>query len=393
MSIRPHGRVTTLSALQGRRTRRRPPLVTVSLDGTLKLLCFAFLALSAHKHHAWLRSGQVKGVPAIGVGFVFGLLLRWLYARNRCAHLHRPIRARNCAHSSVLDTRTPTLQGPCGCRARKMASLHELSLPHRRWVQRIQRMRKTFREPRNQGPYWSPLLTTRERCEWLNIALRKMWPVYDRPVCSCAPPPREPLPRRQSVFERPVTADHAPEGSRAISHLHPCLQHGQCVRHGACRATIEAVDPILRRFMPPGFLSLRVHRLKFGSRAPEILSMRVFSVRRQGIVLHAHMRFVGSDLQAVLLGRLVTGHIYAGEHAATASLQSTLRMLQFLRIPQDPHGLPDPSTLVQHQTVALRYRHQEPEAERARAHRALRAYRGGALFRGVHRVLPGAAEP
>ena len=53
--------------------------------------------------------------------------------------------------------------------------------------------------------------------------------------------------------------------------------------------------------------------------------MRVFSVRPHGIVLHAHVRFVGSDLQAVLLGRLVTGRIYAGALPPSTCAAATMQ--------------------------------------------------------------------
>ena len=64
--------------------------------------------------------------------------------------------------------------------------------------------------------------------------------------------------------------------------------------------------------MPPGCLSLKVFRLQLGSRAPEFVTMRVFSVTPESLVLHARMRFVGDDLQAVLVGHLITGRLYAG---------------------------------------------------------------------------------
>jgi hypothetical protein len=79
-----------------------------------------------------------------------------------------------------------------------------------------------------------------------------------------------------------------------------------------CRAVVKAVDPILRNVQPPLFLTLKTHRLKFGSRAPEFVSMSVFSATPRRIVLHARMRFVGDDLQAVLFGLLPTGPVFAG---------------------------------------------------------------------------------
>lgn len=72
------------------------------------------------------------------------------------------------------------------------------------------------------------------------------------------------------------------------------------------------VDPILRNVKPPVFLSLKIHRLKFGSRSPEVVSMQTFSVSRRRVVLHARVRFVGDDLQAVLVGGMLTGRVFAG---------------------------------------------------------------------------------
>jgi hypothetical protein len=46
--------------------------------------------------------------------------------------------------------------------------------------------------------------------------------------------------------------------------------------------------------------------------------MRVFSTGPHGIVLHARLRLVGEDFQAVLLGHLIASHVYAG--AASMSM-------------------------------------------------------------------------
>jgi hypothetical protein len=78
----------------------------------------------------------------------------------------------------------PSAQTLDMCRARKARSLRELSVPHLQWVHRLQNLQKTFKHPRNQGPYWTPLLTKHEHCEWLNTILRKLWPIYDAPVCT-----------------------------------------------------------------------------------------------------------------------------------------------------------------------------------------------------------------
>lgn len=75
---------------------------------------------------------------------------------------------------------------------------------------------------------------------------------------------------------------------------------------------MAAVDPILRNVKPPIFLSLKTHRLKFGSRAPEVVAMRTFSVSPRRVVLHARVRFVGDDLQAVIVAGMPTGRVFAG---------------------------------------------------------------------------------
>ena len=73
---------------------------------------------------------------------------------------------------------------------------------------------------------------------------------------------------------------------------------------------MRIVDPILRNFSPPGVMLLRAHQLKLGNRAPEFVSMRVFSVTEASVVLHARMRFVGDDLLAVVRGHMAGGRVF-----------------------------------------------------------------------------------
>ena len=68
---------------------------------------------------------------------------------------------------------------------------------------------------------------------------------------------------------------------------------------------MRAVDNVLLNVKPPIFSRLKMHSLKFGTRAPEIVSMRTFSVAHARIVIHARLRFVGTDLQATVLLSLI----------------------------------------------------------------------------------------
>lgn len=90
------------------------------------------------------------------------------------------------------------------------------------------------------------------------------------------------------------------------------MSHARCGGGLGCRSVVAAVDPILRNVKPPIFLSLKTHRLKFGSRAPEVVAMRTFSVSPRRVVLHARVRFVGDDLQAVIVAGMPTGRVFAG---------------------------------------------------------------------------------
>ena len=333
----------------------------------------------------------------------------------------------------------------------------------RRWLSRIRPFVLHRRRRIAQGPYWASVRDESEACEWLNTLIRKMWPVYDHPVCTCAPRHHAPHTRQHACqllvpgpqapccahhvttatcanhgaalgpnspavltqdccFRPPCMLDptsqrvtswlvcpcivggwpgsspsvparqakpHAPclVTSRAfpLAHqsphhtarsppLHLCLSqasqvtphrcrmwpvphrrpavpphavvgsarscrprrdravrahgvsrtpnawrrdsaghaHPDTPRGTACRTVIGAVDPILRNVKPPLFLSLKIHRLKFGSRSPEVVSMRTFSVSRRRVVFHARVRFVGDDLQAVLVGLMLTGRVFAG---------------------------------------------------------------------------------
>jgi hypothetical protein len=84
------------------------------------------------------------------------------------------------------------------------------------------------------------------------------------------------------------------------------------MRAHACRNIIRAVDNVLRNVKPAIFSDLKMHMLKFGTRAPEFVSISTFSVSPKRIVLHARVRFVGTDLQATVLGTMPAGKVYAG---------------------------------------------------------------------------------
>lgn len=75
---------------------------------------------------------------------------------------------------------------------------------------------------------------------------------------------------------------------------------------------MRAVDNVLMNVKPPIFSELKLHTLKFGNRAPEFVSMTTFSVSPKRFVIHARMRFVGTDLQATVLGIMPAGKVYAG---------------------------------------------------------------------------------
>lgn len=75
---------------------------------------------------------------------------------------------------------------------------------------------------------------------------------------------------------------------------------------------MNAVDNVLLNVKPPLFSELKMHSLKFGSRAPQFVSMTTFSMSERSIVIHARMRFVGTDLQATVLGTMPAGKVYAG---------------------------------------------------------------------------------
>lgn len=97
---------------------------------------------------------------------------------------------------------------------------------------------------------------------------------------------------------------------------------------------MKAVDNVLRNVKPPIFSELKMHTLKFGSRAPEFVSMTTFSVSPKRIVIHARVRFVGTDLQATVLGTMPAGKVYAGvnSHVHTANL---LHIRIASSVPQD----------------------------------------------------------
>ena len=71
------------------------------------------------------------------------------------------------------------------CRRAKAWTARQFGLPHSRWVARMHRLMSSHRRKLNQGPYWAPLLTEYERVDWLNTVLRKLFPVYDKPICEC----------------------------------------------------------------------------------------------------------------------------------------------------------------------------------------------------------------
>lgn len=91
--------------------------------------------------------------------------------------------------------------------------------------------------------------------------------------------------------------------------------------HACCRNIMRAVDNVLRNVKPPIFSELKMHSLKFGTRAPEFVTMRTFSVSAKRIVIHARMRFVGTDLQATVLGVMPAGKVYAGAELLFHSIQ------------------------------------------------------------------------
>jgi hypothetical protein len=229
-------------------------------------------------------------------------------------------------------------RGACNCtrRAAKRHATKEFSLPHLQWARRMHRLMTARRRGFSQGPYWAPLLNTHERCEWLNVVIRKLWPVYDVPICTC-------------VLCCLFCCRQAKSGGFATLYVraHACttsLADTDCQLAGAptqgnwrrasfrsgvrthasalvnrkltlartCSRLIKIVDPILRNFSPPGVMMLRAHRLKLGNRAPEIVSMRVVNVSDASVVLHAHVRFVGDDLTAVVLGRFASGRVFGG---------------------------------------------------------------------------------
>jgi hypothetical protein len=114
----------------------------------------------------------------------------------------------------------------------------------------------------------------------------------------------------------------------------PVCMHGRQTRENGLhvrRNIMNAVDNVLRNVKPPLFWSLKMYNLKFGSRAPEFVSMQTYSVTPQRIVLHARMRFVGTDLQATILGRMPAGRVYAGAHACQPCARMPALAYQMLR--------------------------------------------------------------
>lgn len=75
------------------------------------------------------------------------------------------------------------------CRKARRKSLHELAVSPGRWLARVRPFVLHRRRRVAQGPYWASVRDELESCNWLNTIIGKMWPVYDHPVCTCAPRP------------------------------------------------------------------------------------------------------------------------------------------------------------------------------------------------------------
>eukprot|EP00892_Ulva_mutabilis_P005506 jgi/Ulvmu1/3327/UM155_0010.1 len=237
-------------ALQRAEAARSPAAFTVPLSSVLGTVSKLVMILALRRLYRNLRNSPMVYMQPVLFGFFAGLLYRWKVRRRR---------------------------------QRRAQSLQELAVSPQRWLSRVRPFLLHRRRRIGQGPYWASVRDESEPCKWLNTIIRKMWPVYDHPVCT---------------------------------------------------SVVRTVDPILRNVKPPIFLSLKIHRLKFGSRSPEVVAMRTFSASSRRVVFHARVRFVGDDLQAVLVGHMLTGRVLAG--IKNLKINALLRIELSEPIPKPP---------------------------------------------------------
>lgn len=104
-----------------------------------------------------------------------------------------PPKRHTCTVPSSPRTRALSMHAPAShvrhsCSRRRRKSLRELGVSSRRWLERVRPFVMHRGRRIGQGPYWASVRDESEACEWLNTIIGKMWPVYDHPVCACAPP-------------------------------------------------------------------------------------------------------------------------------------------------------------------------------------------------------------
>eukprot|EP00892_Ulva_mutabilis_P003576 jgi/Ulvmu1/1590/UM111_0018.1 len=145
-------------------------------------------------------------------------------------------------------------------RRRRLRALMGLNTSMEEWINCL---RELIKRQRKDSPFlnWASLGRGTESCEAINTVIRKLWRYLD------------------------------PHASAFI---------------------VNRLNIILRNYDSPIFHRLMFESLKLGARAPEIVTMRTFSVTPRSIVLHAQIRLVGDDLYGSLLGTVSTGQFRAG---------------------------------------------------------------------------------